>query len=90
MARGWESKSVESQIETARSDRSNPAKRRLTPEMAAAVRKKESLLLAHAHLQQQVQASQNPRHRAMLESALADVERQLATTDALGQSVDSH
>lgn len=90
MARGWESKSVESQIESVRSDRNNPAKERLSPEMAAAVRKKESLRLARTHLQQQIQASQNPRHRAMLEGALADVEKQLATTNALGQSVGGH
>jgi hypothetical protein len=82
MARGWESKSVESQIESAGSDRSKPAKERLTPEMAAAVRKRESLLLARTHLQQQIQASQNRRHRAMLERALADVEKQLAATNA--------
>jgi hypothetical protein len=81
MARGWDSKSVESQIESARSDQGNPAKQRLTPEMAAAARKRESLLLARTHLQQQIQVSQNPRHRAMLESALADLEKQLAAVD---------
>jgi hypothetical protein len=90
MARGWESKSVESQIESARSNRSSPSRQRLTPEMAAAVRKKESLLLARTHLQQQIQASQNPRHRALLADALADVEKQLAATNASNLSLARH
>jgi hypothetical protein len=78
MARGWESKSVESQMETLQSERKETAKERLTPEVAAALRKKETLLLARAHLQQQMQASQHPRHRDMLQNALADLEKQLA------------
>jgi hypothetical protein len=89
MARGWESKSVESQIESSRSDQEEPSKRRFTPEMAEAHRKKESLLLARAHLLQQISVSQNPRHRTMLESALAEVERQLAGMGAQA-APDSH
>ena len=78
MARGWESKAVESQMESSQSNREDSGKNRITPEGAAAQRKKETLLLARTHLQNQLQASEHPRHRAMLESALTDVERQLA------------
>jgi hypothetical protein len=78
MARGWESKSVESQIESAGSERAAPAAKRRDPEDAEVIRKKQSLLLARAHLLDQMQACQNPRFRAMLENALADLERLLA------------
>jgi hypothetical protein len=65
-------------METSQAERKEAARERVTPEMAAALRKKETLLLARTHLQQQMQASQHPRHRAMLESALADLEKQIA------------
>jgi hypothetical protein len=90
MARGWESKSVESQIESSRSEQREPRKNRLTLRMAEAHRKKESLLLARNHVLQQIQASQNPRHRAMLESALAELEKQLANMGTLAQAAGSH
>jgi hypothetical protein len=78
MARGWESKSVESQIEAARSDGAAHAPKRRDPENAEAERKKQTLLLARAHILGQIEASQNPRHREMMENALADLEKLLA------------
>jgi hypothetical protein len=90
MARGWESKSVELQMETSQSERKETAKMRLTPEEAAALRKKETLLLARAHLQQQMQASQHPRHRQILQNALTDLEKQLADLGVLDRAADSH
>jgi hypothetical protein len=85
MARGWESKAVESQIEAARSDQAVSSKERLSPEEADAHRKKETLLLARTRLLQQLQSSQSPRHREMMEGALADLEKLLATADGLGR-----
>ena len=82
MARGWESKSVESQVEASKSAGQEPARRQLSPEAAALLRKKETLLLARAHLQQQLQASQHPRYQMMLQDALTDLERQLAALGA--------
>jgi hypothetical protein len=83
MARGWESKSVESQMETSQSDREETARKRLAPESAAAQRKKDTLLLARNHLKHQLQASEHPRHRVMIENALADLEKQLADLGAM-------
>ncbi len=77
MARGWESKSVESQIETSQSRKEETANKLLSAEAAALVRKKETLLLARAHVQQQVHLSQHPRHLEMLQNALADLERKI-------------
>ncbi len=89
MARGWESKSVESQMETSQSNRDETDRKRLTPEAAAVLRKKETLLLARTHLLQQAQATQHPRRREMLQSALADLERQLADLGALQRAAGS-
>ena len=86
MARGWESKSVESQIETSQSERKEAATNRVAPEVAAVLRKKETLLLARAHVQQQMQASQHPRYRVMLQNALTDLEKQLADLGALDRA----
>ena len=69
---------MESQIESAGSDRMGSAAKHRDPEDAEAVRKKQTLLLARTHLLDQMQASQNPRHREMIEKALADLEKLLA------------
>ncbi len=89
MARGWESKSVESQMESSQLKQEETAKKRLTAEAAAALRKKETLLLARAHLQQQMRASQHPRHQAMLQNALTDLEKQIADLGALDRAAGS-
>ncbi|MDR3678131.1 MAG: hypothetical protein P4N24_21800 [Acidobacteriota bacterium] len=89
MARGWESKSVESQMETSQSNKDETARKKISLEAAEAMRKKETLLLGRAHVQQQLQASQHPRHRAMLQSALTDLDKQLADLGAPDHAVDS-
>jgi len=86
MARGWESKAVESQIEAARSDQAAYSEKRVTPDKADAQRKKETLLLARTYLLQQLQSSQNPRHREIIEKALADLEKQLASAEEADRS----
>ncbi len=69
---------MEMQIESEGSGQLSAAKKRLTPEAAEAFRKKESLLLARTRMLAQFQASTNPRHREMMERALADLEKALA------------
>jgi len=78
MARGWESKSVESQIESARSDAKSTAKKSLPAETAEGLRKKETLRLARTHLLDQIRSCQNFRHREMMEKALADLEQAIS------------
>jgi len=77
-------------METSQSDRDETAKKRMTPEDAAALRKKETLLLARTHLQRQLQASQHARHREMLQNALTELEKQLADLGALERAAGSH
>jgi hypothetical protein len=86
MAKGWESKSVESQMESAQSKQAETARKRLTSEAAAVLRKRETLLLARARLQQQMEANRHPRYQEMLQSALTDLEKQLADLSAIERS----
>jgi len=76
VARGWESKSVEEQQAQAVSP-SGPAPPPLTPAQIASQRQRTGLLLSRQHVLQQLEAAQNPRHRQILQSALADLDAQL-------------
>lgn len=75
MARGWESKSVESQIEGAnrRSDRGEP----LTPEQREIRRKREGLKLSRRRVLQDLEATPSPVRRTSLEQALAFLDEEI-------------
>jgi len=90
MARGWESKSVELQMETSQSKQEESGRKRLTPEVTEALRKKEMLILARAHVQQQLLNSRHPRHYEMLQVALVDLEKQLAKLGTLERAAGTH
>ena len=77
MARGWESKSVESQQADAM-EASASHKRQLTPGEKAAAYRREGLQLSRKRILEQLQTVQNPRHKQMLEAALAELNSQLA------------
>ena len=76
MARGWETKFVESQIESA--ETSNQESSRDDHQDADRMRRHQALLLSRSRVLQQLQVSQNPRHREMLNQALSELESQLA------------
>jgi hypothetical protein len=77
VARGWESKSVEEQQAQAVSA-SGPTKPTLTPAQIASERRRQGLMLSRQHVLRQLEAVHNPRHREILQSALADLDAQLA------------
>ena len=77
MARGWESKSVEQQIQSAR-ERSTGRRPRPTPEQIELERKRDSLLLQRTRVVRQLENCADPRYRQTLESGLAFLEAQLA------------
>ena len=80
MARGWESKSVEAQQDAANTPRTQaPA---LTPEQAAKKTARATLMLARTRALSDLQMACAPAHRAMLEQAIADLDRRLAELDA--------
>jgi len=77
MARGWESKSVEAQIDMAQAASAAAEGKKLTPEALAQIRKKEGLLLSRTRVIREMESAQNPRYKAVLGKALADLDAQL-------------
>lgn len=77
MARGWESKAVEDQIQGAQLKDSGKQKARLGASELDIQRRKEVLLLSRVRVQRDLETSQNPRYRDQLNKALADIESQL-------------
>ena len=85
MARGWESKSIEAQIESANLRRGE-SKPRLTREQIDLQSKLDSLLLHRTRVLSDLQKCTEERYRKTLADGLAYLEQQLA---ALGWKRDS-
>jgi molecular chaperone GrpE (heat shock protein) len=75
MARGWESKSVESQIESA--DRRPDRGESLTPEQRELRRKRDSLELSRRRVLQEIETTRSPARRSSLEQALAFLDQEI-------------
>ena len=92
MARGWESKSVEQQQEEMAEQRKSVRKKTaraplsLTPREQQRNRKREGLLLSRGRLTQQLQAASHPRHRQMLERAIAELDQQLLSFEPVADT----
>lgn len=78
MARGWESKAVEGQVQEFESKENRAHKRQLTQTQVEIRRQREILLLSRARVERQLQVIQDPRYREQLNSALADLDAQLS------------
>jgi hypothetical protein len=76
MARGWESKSVEDQQAEA-NQKTASVRPNFSPQEIAEKRRREGLLLSRSRIFQQLQSATRAEHRAVLERALADLDRQL-------------
>ena len=79
MARGWESKSVESQIEDAAAAAA-PAER-LTAEERERRRKRQGLELSRRRVLQDLAAASSDLRRSSLERALAFLDEEIAKLD---------
>ena len=82
MARGWESKSIESQIESSNQAKSeNQPSSSGSPEEKQRRRQREELLLSRAYLRQRIASSANARYTESLHNALAEIESKLGKLD---------
>jgi hypothetical protein len=79
MARGWESKSIESQQADAAADRG--IKKALTPEVAAREAQRRELNLSRSRVVADLARATAPAHRQMLERALADLDARIESLD---------
>jgi hypothetical protein len=77
MARGWESKNIESQQEEAARARQQP--KAMTPEEQARQSRRRSLELARSRAQADLDRATVPAHRDMLRQAIAALEEQLSS-----------
>jgi hypothetical protein len=81
MAKGWESKAVEAQIEDSKTKAPGKTKPQLTPAEIEARRRRQVLLLARTRVQRDLELSQHQRHTEQLNRALADLEAQLSALE---------
>ena len=81
MARGWESKSVEAQIDEAKNHHTSAVllRKAPAPKKLEAIRKKETILLSRIRVVRELTNDQNPRYKVVLTKALADLDAQLLT-----------
>ena len=82
MARGWESKAVEDQINAAEAKEDARAKRDSSAIEREQQARRQGLLLDRARIVRELEAARNPRYRALLERTLAHVESELAQLDS--------
>jgi hypothetical protein len=78
MARGWESKSVEEQMETAKEGGGKSKKQPLTDGEKKARHERDNLKLSRAYIVHQIEASTNERYTRSLQQALSEIDEKLA------------
>ena len=78
MARGWESKSVEAQIEESTSDSSANQDQNISPDERQALIRRNDLVLSRKRVVQQLEGSSSERYSEFLRRSLAALEAQIA------------
>lgn len=77
MARGWESKSIESQQDDRAAAAAAKSRAPITPDDAAKLARRQTLELALARANADLKVATHPSHRQMLEAAVAALTAQL-------------
>ncbi|HZS03428.1 MAG TPA: hypothetical protein VFD58_01015 [Blastocatellia bacterium] len=78
MARGWESKAVEDQMEEAKRSRRDDGRDDLSPAALELRQRLETLRLSRSRVIEQMARARSEAHRQMLSRSLAEIDRQLA------------
>lgn len=78
MARGWESKDVESQVEAKKPMTAAMAKGPKSPEEIRREQERRDLQLSRTRVVNDLQLATHPNHRKSLEAALAHLDAKLA------------
>ena len=78
MARGWESKSIESQIESAESRKAASRAAAIDPVEAERKHQRESLLLSRTRILHDLERASNPKYQETLKAALKHLDDKLA------------
>jgi hypothetical protein len=81
MARGWESKDVESQVDLLEAKQEKPQQDKHGAKSDSQIRleqEKKDLELSRKRITNSLEAASNPHHRKSLEAALAHLDQKLA------------
>jgi hypothetical protein len=81
MARGWESKSVEDQIQNSDTRDSGEGHAQPTPAQAEMRRRRNLLILSRARVQADLSTATDQRYRDQLSRALSDIEAQISALE---------
>ena len=84
MARGWESKAVEEQIDAAESKRAHATAPRKTSEQLQREIEMETLEMDRRRVMHDLEKAKNPRYQTMLRSSLEFLEGKIAALRASG------
>ena len=88
MARGWESKAVESQIEAAENRASQSRALQLSQEQVRLQRERESIELSRTRVLQDLASANNPKYRDLLEQSLRYLDEKLKSFNANASKPD--
>ena len=77
MARGWESEAVDDQMAAVEAAREDRQRADLTGEQRRRATARDTLMLNRSRMLQSLQMACDRRHRALLEDALAHLDREL-------------
>lgn len=83
VARGWESKSVESQLEEKERQNELRATEPLSPEELERRERLASLTLSRSRTLEQLERAATPAHRTMLKRTLLALEKQIAESETM-------
>lgn len=80
MARGWESKDVESQVEATGKQEAKPAPgaKSKSPDQVRREQQRKDLLLSRTRIANDLASATHPNHRKSLEAALEHLDKKLA------------
>ena len=79
MARGWESKDVESQVETSQAPKGTGTDgKRKSAGQVHLEQERKGLQLSRTRVMHDLESATNPNHRKSLEAALAHLEKKLS------------
>lgn len=84
MARGWESKDVESQQDLAEQAQQRKREEAVSPATRARNLQRESLELTRTRVLHDLGRASHPRHRLQLQAALTHLDEELRKLDAAG------
>jgi len=82
MARGWESKSVEDQMEEARRSQGETERQTQAPEARERQRKIESLKLERSRLTELLERARSETYQRMIQQSLDAIEAEIAALSA--------